>query len=151
MKARARLWENVGLGLIVDWPSGVVFSNQTGGTSCLQPEFEGVFVPLRNDCELPGDRLLSPESELVAYFEGPKHRGAGAIRGLDKSDAEFIGSVLAKWRLDDFIAVDSSRLAESHEAWVHVVVRGNEPGADLPLFDFAPYPRRGVLTWSNSD
>jgi hypothetical protein len=151
MMGKARLWESVGLGLIVEWPSGVVFSNQTGGTTCLQPEFEGVFVPLRNDCQLPGERLLSPETELVAYFEGPKHRGAGAIRGLDEGDVQFIGSVLAKWRLGAFIAVDSSRLAESHEAWVHVIVGADDRAHELSLFEFAPYPRRGVLTWSNSD
>lgn len=38
MRARAELYEGVGLGLIVEWPSGVVFSNQTGGKSCLHPE-----------------------------------------------------------------------------------------------------------------
>ena len=151
MKGRARLWESVGLGLIVEWPSGVIFSNQTGGTSCLQPEIEGVFVPLGNDSELPGNRLLSAETELAAYFEGPKHRGTGAIRGLDERDADFIGSLLAKWKLGGLIAVDSSRLAESHEAWVHVLIRGDDPANELSLFDFAPYPRKGVLTWSNSD
>ena len=146
----ARLWESVGLGLIVEWPSGVVFSNQTGGTSCLQPEFEGVFVPIGNDCELAGGRLLSPESELAAYFDGPKYRGTGATGGLDAGDADFIASILEKWRLSGLITVDPSRLAESHEAWVHVIVRGDDPANELSLFDLAPYPRRGVLTWGNS-
>lgn len=150
MIAQIRLWESIGLGLIVEWPSGVSISNQTGGTSCLHPKVEGVFVPLRNDCELPGERLLSPETELVAYFEGPKHMGAGATQGLNEDDADFIMRVLSKWRLDATIVVDRSRLLDSHEAWVHVVIIGNDD-KDFPLFDFAPYPRRGVLTWSNSD
>jgi len=151
MRGKARLWESVGLGLIVEWPSGVVFSNQTGGTSCLHPELEGVFVPLSNDCQRQGERLLSPETELQDYFEGPKHRGAGATRGLDQGDVDFIASVLAKWRLDSLVTVDASRLGDSHEAWVHVSVHGLDPADPLSLFDFAPYPRKGVLTWSNSD
>ncbi|HSJ76323.1 MAG TPA: DUF6210 family protein [Gemmatimonadales bacterium] len=151
MKPVLEVWEGVGLGLIIEWPSGVLFSNQTGGTSTLHPELEGVFLPIRNDCEREGNRLLSPEDELLDYFEGPKHRGTGATRGLDAEDADFIGSVLLKWRLKQ-ITVDRSRLQESHEAWVHVLIHQKEGGFDgLPCRGFAPYPRRGVLTWSNSD
>jgi hypothetical protein len=94
---------------------------------------------------------FSPETELEDYFEGPKHRGAGATRGLDQGDADVITSVLAKWRLDGLVTVDSSRLGDSDEAWVHVSVHGPDPVDDLSLFDFPPYPRKGVLTWSNSD
>jgi len=151
MKPVIELWEGVGFGLIIEWPSGVLFSNQTGGTSTLHPQAEGAFVPLRNDCERDGNRLLSPESELLAYFEGPKHRGTGATQGLDPDDADFIGSVLSRWRLPQ-VSVDRARLAESHEAWVHVLIHGDAGGdGELPLQGFAPYPRTGILTWSNSD
>lgn len=146
-KGVVRLHGSVGLGLIVEWPSGVIFSNQTGGTFCLQPELEGIYVPLANDVELPGGRLLSPETELAAYFEGPKHRRTGAVHGLDAEDAETIERILAAWRLDGTIEIDRDRLAESHEAWVRVIVNGGKAlSADL-----APYPRLGVLTWNNSD
>ena len=58
---RIELWEHVGLGLILEWPSGVMITNQTGGTSCLAPEIEGVFIPLRNDCTEKERVLVSPE------------------------------------------------------------------------------------------
>lgn len=146
---RVELWEHVGLGLILEWPSGVVISNQTGGTSCLSPELEGVFIPLRNDCTEKDRVMISPENELYAYFARGKWGGSGATGGIEADDAEFIETTIGS--LFPAIRVDRDRLAESHEAWIHVKVFGDEP-CDPPLFSgFAPYPRAGVLTWQNSD
>jgi hypothetical protein len=149
MKPTIELWESVGLGLIVEIPSGVLYSNQTGGFSCLHPSAEGVFLPIRNDHSFW--ELLSPERELLAYFEGPKHRGAGATEGLDVDDADFIDSVLAGVRLADVVQVDRERLAESQEAWVRVLLTGEEPEETKLFRDLGPYPRNAVLTWGNSD
>jgi hypothetical protein len=146
-----QLWEHVGLGLIISWPSGILFTNQTGGTSCLRPEFEGVFVPLCNDCTLPELVLLSPANELWDYFTGPRWQGTGATNGLQAEDADFIDAVLLKARLFPAIRVDRSRLRESHEAWVYVTISGEGSSAHPVFSGFAPYPRAGILTWSNSD
>jgi hypothetical protein len=35
------------LGVIVPLKTGVVWSNQTGGTCCAHPELEGIYVPLK--------------------------------------------------------------------------------------------------------
>ncbi len=152
-KPVVQLWESVGLGVIIDYPSGLVYSNQTGGTSCLHPEAEGVFVPLRNDTGYRDPKLISPENDLFDYFEGPKHRGTGATSGLDSADADFIDSVLANCSLAGVLSVDRERLGESHEAWVHVVVHREEQNEDeLKIFrGLGPYPRCGLLTWSNTD
>ncbi len=142
-----------GLGLIIAFPSGVVYSNQTGGTSCLHPECEGIYIPLRNDTEegaSEGGRdrqLRSPEHELVEYFFRGKYEGSGATWGLDEEDAIFIESVLAKWDLGECVRIDRDRLVESHEAWVHVTVVGEHQA----FSGFGPYPRSGILTWTNSD
>lgn len=147
------LWESVGLGLIIEYPSGIIYSNQTGGTSTLHPELEGVFVPLRNDVEVKEPKLVGTQNDLLHYFEGPKHRGTGATSGLDLADADFIQAVLERYCLGDIVTVDRSRLRESHEAWVRVIVEREEQNQhDLRIFrGFGPYPRPGVLTWSNSD
>jgi len=51
----------------------------------------------------------------------------------------------------DLISIDRSRLAESHEAWVYVTLEG-EQDTDVPLYaGLGPYPRSGVLTWTNGD
>src|SRR5579864_2656265 len=107
---RIKLWGHVGLGLIVSWPTGIVFTNQTCGTSCLQLEFEGVFVPLKNEFTLPGRLLISPEKELWDHFTGPRWEGTGAPLGLEDVDADFIDSLLKKNNLFPTISVDWSRL-----------------------------------------
>lgn len=144
------LWEAVGLGVIIDYPSGVVYSNQTGGFSCLHPTAEGVYVPLRNDA-LETWELLSPERDLRAFFEGPKHLGCGATSGLDNDDADFIDRILEQARLGSVFRVDRDRLRESHEAWVHVLLTSSDTDAHPIFHGFAPYPRHAVLTWGNSD
>jgi hypothetical protein len=145
-----RLLDAVGLGMIVEMPTGVMYSNQTGGASCLHPRVEGLYVPLANDCTESWE-LISPERRLAGFFEGPKHRGTGATRGFDEEDASFIEQTLAEARLSHVLQLDRSRLRDSHEAWVHVLLLGDDTGS-APLFSgLGPYPRRAVLTWGNSD
>jgi len=145
-----RLYDFIGLGLLLPGPSGVRYSNQTGGHSCTQSEVESYFVPLHNDLALDPVELLGPEPELRAHFEGPKHAGCGAPFGLDDEDVEVISRILVKHRLGNLLAIDEARLTESHEAWVHVIVldEDDEPAC---FSGFGPYPRAGILTWGNSD
>lgn len=140
MTALIRLY-GAGLGLIIRHPTGARYTNQTCGACCAQPEMEGVFVPF--DAEESWLRLN-------AYFEGPKYRGSGAMQGIDEEDADLIESVLRDGRLGVPLAVDRSRLKESHEAWVHVLILA-EDGPIPTVAGFGPYPRPGVLTWPNSD
>ena len=144
------LWEGIGFGVIISFPSGVRYSNQTAGTACFHPSLEGVYVPLANDYDFANGRLLSPDVALHDYFAGPPHRGSGAWReGLDEKDATFIEGVLEHRRLSSFLKIDRARLAESHEAWVWGIVTGEE--ADSVFSGFGPYPRAAVLTWDNTD
>src|SRR5260370_13995048 len=55
-----------GLGLIVQWPTGVRYSNQTGGGSVHHPELEGMFVPLP-DAQRRVTRKLSPHITLPQW------------------------------------------------------------------------------------
>jgi hypothetical protein len=114
---------------------------------------EGVYIPPRNDVSHEEHRLLGPGNDLFAYFEGPKHQGTGATSGLDAEDADFIDAILRSNALSDSISVDRTRLRESHEAWVHVLVhREEENQHDLKIFcGLGPYPRPGILTWTNTD
>lgn len=130
-----------GLGLIIEHPSGVLYTNQTCGHCCCRPEAEGVFVPF--DAETSWERLCN-------YFEGPKYNGSGAMRGIDEEDALFIESVLRDARLGVPIAVDRERLEKSHEAWVFVFIQGETDYGPLGP-GFGPYPKRAILTWPNSD
>lgn len=138
MKPLIRLYD-AGLGLVFPWPSGVTYSNQACGHACMQPEVEGVFVPF--DAEASWSRLS-------AHFEGPKYLGTGAMRGLDGADADLIDRVLGDLHQGQ-VVTDRARLAESYEAWVHVIVEAELEGS---LFSgLGPYPRPAILTWPNSD
>ena len=153
MKPCIALWDSVGFGVIIQWPSGIVFTNQTGGTLCLQPELEGIYAPLSNNLGIAPQIFLSPENDLMEYFDGAKYEGTGATDGLDLADADFIDSVLSKWKLFSCMQTDRTRLRESHEAWVYVTISGEEEIEDaLKLFrGFGPYPAVGVITWQNGD
>lgn len=141
MAPKIRLYD-AGMGLIIEHPSGVLYTNQTCGHCCYQPEVEGVFVPF--DAEASWERLCN-------YFEGPKYNGSGAMRGIDEEDAAFIESVLRDARLDVSLVVNRERLQESHEAWVFVLIQGETDSVGPTISGFGPYPRRGILTWPNSD
>jgi hypothetical protein len=148
------LFDLVGTALIIKRPSGIWYSNQTGGTSCLQPEFEGVLVPIGNDVALDSGEVLGIEKELLDYFTGPPWRGSGATTGgITPSDADVIDDVLRSNRSFAGISVDRTFLSESHEAWVHVTLEADDTGCSLValLEGFDPFPRHAILTWSNSD
>ena len=152
-KPKIALWQSVGFGAIISYPSGVIFTNQTGGICCLHPELEGVFVPLANDCNVIGE-LTGPSEHLFNYFDGPKYNGSGAARGpdpgLDEEDALAIEQILSSYKLGHLIKVDRNRLRDSHEAWVWCHILADDSRPEL-LCNFEPYPRAAVLTWMNSD
>ncbi|WLQ16555.1 DUF6210 family protein [Hahella aquimaris] len=143
------LYDSVGTAIIIGCKSGVIYSNQTGGTACLQSEYEGVLIPIANTIGIPDLNLVSPENELENYFTGHPWFGVGATLGLSEEDARAIDAILKEYALDDQISVDRSMLRQSHEAWIHINIVEVEGRS---LFNgFGPYPRKGVLTWQNSD
>jgi hypothetical protein len=123
-----------GVGLIFECPTGVRFTSQVGGLGCLHPSMEGVFCPLP----------LGPESRLVhdlrRVFGGSWHSASG-------EQAEDIDRILRREFAD--VRVDRSRLEESFEAWVRVVV-GSTSGR---LHEVVPHPPSSMATliWQNSD
>ena len=139
---RVRLYAAKGAGVVLSARTGVSFSNQAGGTSCLQPELEGVYVPIDDD-------FATVETRLLDYFTGPKHRGTGATRGLDSDDADCIDEILHTPHAPLPFEVDRNRLSDSIEAWVFVRLRRqDEP---IPILEGFPSGAEAVLTWGNSD
>jgi hypothetical protein len=122
-----------GLGLIILFPSGVVYTNQVGGLGCLHPQAEGVFVPL----SIRHKKVLFA---LQQNFNGDWHH-------IKETDAQIVDKLL---RSDgfEFIKVDRTKLEESFEAWIYVdVEKLSEP---VPLLNgFGKV--KGILTWENSD
>lgn len=145
------LFDNVGLCLLIAYPSGVAYATQTGGTLCRQSQIEGVLVPLGNS--LQNGCLGGAGVDLARYFEGPPYHGDGAAGGITENDAAFIDSVLRAHGVPSVISVDRSQLADSDESWVHVTIAAEEDREpSFKMFSgLGPYPRSGVLTWPNGD
>jgi hypothetical protein len=164
------LYEANGIGLVILYPSGVLYSNQVGGVSCLKPEVEGIYVPLVNE-------VLNQEKMLNDYFTGIKWMG-GCSGNMDFEDADFIDEVLAKSVFSSFIKVDREKLSESCEAWVYVklaqqpaerpqtydgltqagktasgnIIRSEDFDMDVILYPIYGFGETaGILTWANSD
>jgi hypothetical protein len=96
------------LGLIIKAPTGVRYSNQSGGYACEHPETEGFFVPLRTRAG------RSELTTLAGMFRGAWNR-------LDDVRADSVDGALRRHAITS-IRVDRSMLSESREAWVHVIV-----------------------------
>lgn len=144
-----KIWDSVGLGLIINYPTGVLISNQTGGTACIQSFIEGIYLPLCNDYSIDTYKFISPEIELSKYFGGEKYKGTGTTNGIDMQDAEHISGILSKFGLQDFIKINIEKLQQSHEAWIYVIIHpDNNSTGLLSNFDSE---LKGILTWSNSD
>ena len=134
------LWNSSGLGLIILYPSGVYYSNQTGGYACLHPSVEGVYVPLENE-------VIDQEKMLHDYFVGPKWLGA-CMRAIDEETANKIDEILALADESKLFKVDHSRFSDSHEAWIYVdVLESADETSTLKGFGIC----KGILTWNNSD
>lgn len=140
-KPKISVFDTVGFGLIIAYPTGVIITNQTGGFMCEHPEIEGVYLPLRTQTDEVS--VISPANELNRYFVSRYAKQ----QGLDEEDIDFIHKVLKKYRLDEFISVDKTRANESHEAWIYVTIHNQ----NQHLLSNFPENLTGVITWQNSD
>jgi hypothetical protein len=139
-----RLWDHVGTGLILELPTGVRYSNQVAGVACEHPVCEGIFLPLGNDLD-PADQLLGPQQALSELFDSSGN--PPTMQQADRLDV-----LLARLADGPFhqltLVVDREQLANSREAWVHVVVACDEPAE---IVRGVAFPAKAVLTWCNSD
>ena len=124
------------VGLIICVPSGVCYTNQAAGFSCLHPEEEGVFCPLPVE---PG------KAELYAL----RNHFKGLWNSLTQKDADLVDTILHR-SAHEYMKVDRARLTDSYEAWVYVLITGITKPKFGELFSgFGEC--KGVLTWPNSD
>lgn len=138
---RVTLYDAVGTGLIIKAETGIVWTNQAGGVSCLQPECEGLYVPFGNDVDLDG-RLISLEGILEELFR----REVDWVRPFELALARYAAE---HHRPFAELELDRARLADSIEAWVHVIYR---PRLFPPLLEgLGEPPFEAVLTWTNGD
>jgi hypothetical protein len=142
-KPTINLYGARGPGLIIRYPSGVIYSNQTGGHCCHHPIVEGVFVPLETDS--------TRYYRLTTHFFGGKYHGW--CNGIDEEDADIIDEILQGESEAPLIVVDRTKLKKCEEAWIHVKVSelAKSRWTSISVL-FRGFGRaRGILTWQNSD
>ena len=138
-KNKIPVGETQELGLIILRPSGVVYTNQTGGVCCVPVEAEGTYVKLHDDAG-PLGRLF-------------KTWGNGSLSLEEPEWAVQINGVLVQMGFRG-LRVNQQRLQESREAWVFVQIDRTMfqlPAGVEPQLLAGHDPVGGILTWQNSD
>ena len=102
---------------------------------CQYPEMEGVFYPL---AVKPGK---SEVHALSQHFRTTRE-------SLTLTDADVIDGILNR-NGHSYIQVDRTKLSDSREAWIFVVINGSEQPQSSVLSVFGKC--EGVLIWPNSD
>jgi hypothetical protein len=138
------LMGHAGTGLILEHPTGITYVTQAGGTYCLHPSCEGIFVSWFNDVELESNKLFSPQDALFGLS------WEICSSAMSAAQANEVDAVLRATPSFQGIRVDRARLADSYEAWVHVLIEPPHQLGDI-VWGVDPFPRTGVLTWTNSD
>lgn len=138
------LWNIAGTGLIIPYPSGILYSNQVGGYSCDHPAIEGFFVPVTT-----GEKTCPLSLALLDFFQGEKWTGHCNC-GIDIETADHLDSLFKNYASTQFIRVDrnASALKSSEEAWVYVTL--HYPDEKYPLLS-GIHAEKAILTWPNSD
>ncbi len=117
--------------LLLPWKSGVLYSTQTGGTSCFHPEMEGVIVPLSEQYSEPLATLLDAHEYCCSF--------------LTEEDADIFDRIFTTCTLP--LKTNRAKLAEGEEAWLPVLIA--EHAKDLVPHEF--YGKEARLIWNNCD
>ncbi|WP_163836718.1 DUF6210 family protein [Spartinivicinus ruber] len=125
--------------LIIPGSTGVVYTNQVGGTECDYPEVEGSIVPIEYDIQLD-----NPKESLTLKLCGLFPEGNPGV--INRELAEKIQELLGNSPFTRDIEIDWSKLSRSKEAWLHVKLKGT-------LDDTIEnnISQNTILTWPNSD
>lgn len=132
-----KLYNLVGVSLIMQTKSGFKYINQTRGSACLESFEEGILMPFNNDYN-PANFEHSLEKKLNdLLFE---------VSTLTEELADKIDYLLQQDPETAVAHVNRDKLVASHEAWVYLNV---VPSVHSCLFDLGEF--QAVMTWPNSD
>ncbi|WP_019636436.1 DUF6210 family protein [Paenibacillus fonticola] len=120
------------LALIIKSASKVIYYNQAGGYSCMQPSVEGILIILDDDTK-------TIIQGLTKYTYNKTK--------LSHEDADLVDELLRLNRTG-FLSMDRSKLETSMEAWLNVTIDYSKVCNGC----FSGFTEtEGVITWNNSD
>ena len=129
--------------VIVEHPTGIIYTNQTHGLCCAHPQIEGFMLP-------PLTKLYEKADEIQQKLYEREY--------LRPDDANHLDSVFEKevpFRVDgDFVFANFNEAdpykGDSGEAWIRIKFVEPGPGEDVVSYRGLT-GKKGVLTWTNSD
>ena len=125
--------------LIIPANTGVVYTNQAGGTECDHPEIEGLIVPIEYDIQIEN-------SQNSLTFKLCKLFPDGSPGIINRSCAEKIQTLMEGSPFTKGIEINWQKLEISKESWLHVIVKGTLDGT-IDNHNII----EAILTWPNSD
>ncbi len=115
---------------------GAHYSNQVGGTMCIQAVTRGVLIPLSNSPPLNADEGAALDVKLATLCQGVT---------LGEEEADELDLLFEREVFDYTIVIDRAKLTESVESWVYV----NISTKCQTHYGFTN--ASAILTWPNSD
>lgn len=101
---------------IIKAPTGVFYTNQSGGHACAHPSCEGYIIPVRVDSMQPID-----DCKLLHHVWGGEDgdHASGYRTNALKPLNDFLSNLIREERLQHFkeVKIDESRLDELIEGW----------------------------------
>ena len=135
-------------GLILKMPSNVWFENQSGGHYCLRQRAEGVYLPLAGIPRLEEKPVRTLDYDLSEVMAD--QTAGSVVHGMSDIEVRDCERVLVAHGCKN-VSVDRSRLRESWEAWVFVVVQPAKSEFGELRIKGLESPIEAVLVWGNSD
>lgn len=133
-----KLWDMNTLMLIIPASTGIIYENQTWGTTCFNDFLEGMLIPTGLD--------FFEDNPEAAGFDLESLFPEGGHGFIDRTRAENIEKRLSAHVETEGIKVNWKKIDQSHEAWLHVIVSDGK---------FTTYSglngREAVFTWPNRD
>lgn len=118
--------------LILQVPSGVVYSTQAGCVACHHPETEGYLIDVGNISE------IEQYCEYTTDF-------------CNKNTLNEINGLLSQQESTGYkISVDENRIDEAQEAWLPVVMKKIDSEIFPSIHSF-PDEMKAILIWENCD
>ena len=125
--------------LVVPRKTGIIYTNQVGGTECDHSELEGFVLPIEYDF-----RLDEPQASLTFKLSEMFPEGNPGV--IEQREADEIQKLLNDSPFTKGIIIDWKKLDSSKESWVYVIVNGSFDGTIKP-----GEITEAILTWPNSD
>jgi hypothetical protein len=137
-------------GFLIPAPTGIIWTNQVGGTLCAHPEIEGLFIPAEFHNYTPFNYSCGDVRDMYADTYDEYLGIARTARSSFQKSTNGALDYVQELSKEEFEALPPSARVGA-EAWVPFVLLGQKTHRTLPP-ELKPFEGQVVIvTWRNSD